>query len=202
MKRIFLVLGIVIGIGLLGWFIFHLIHKPQSSSVINFTIPTPTPDPLAPKNILLMGYGGGMHDGGLLTDTMIVAHIIPKQQLIILISVPRDLWVTLPITSSGLNSKINAAFAYGSDTTAYTDRPANFTGINGGGALAEYAVTQVIGLSMDGYAAVSFDGFKSVLMFRLVLLIRIILSMEKKKMHVEQQKKNKNSGLPHYQGIF
>src|SRR3990167_7664349 len=43
--------------------------------------PTPPPDPMAPRNILILGYGGVGHDGGDLTDTMILAHIIPRQNL-------------------------------------------------------------------------------------------------------------------------
>lgn len=160
MKRILFIIGIFVIIGGISWIAIRYAHT-SSSSTLDFVVPTPTPDPLAPKNILLLGYGGGKHDGGLLTDTMIVAHIIPKQQEIVLISIPRDLWVSLPLTADGVHYKINAAFAYGSDTTQYPDRPKNFTGTNGGGALAGYAVTQMTGLPIDGYVAVSFDGFKN-----------------------------------------
>lgn len=57
-------------------------------------------------NILLMGIGGGTHEGPDLTDTIILAHINTKSKTVDLISIPRDLWVTQA------NSKINALYAY------------------------------------------------------------------------------------------
>jgi anionic cell wall polymer biosynthesis LytR-Cps2A-Psr (LCP) family protein len=124
---------------------------------------TPTPDPLAPKNVLLLGYGGGTHEGGLLTDTMMVAHIDPKLRTVSLISIPRDLWVSLPLLPQGsIQEKINTAYAYGFDTKQYTDRPSQYSGDDGGANLAKYAATLVTGLHMDAYVAVSFEGFKSV----------------------------------------
>jgi anionic cell wall polymer biosynthesis LytR-Cps2A-Psr (LCP) family protein len=128
-----------------------------------FTTPTPTPDPMAPKNFLLLGYGGGIHEGALLTDTMIIVHVIPKTKQVILITIPRDVWVNLPLTANGVGEKINAAYAYGFDTRQYLDRPSQFTGINGGGKLAMYATAQVIGMPIDGYVAISFEGFKNAL---------------------------------------
>ena len=44
-------------------------------------------------NILLLGIGGGSHDGPLLTDTIMFASIDPLKPSINLISIPRDLWV-------------------------------------------------------------------------------------------------------------
>ena len=126
--------------------------------------PTPTPDPLAPKNVLLMGYGGGTHEGGLLTDTMMVAHIDPKLKSVSFISIPRDLWVPLPLLPNGtVQEKINTAYAYGFDTKQYRDRPSEYLGEEGGANLAKYAAAQVTGMSVDAYVAVSFEGFKSVL---------------------------------------
>jgi polyisoprenyl-teichoic acid--peptidoglycan teichoic acid transferase len=125
-------------------------------------IPTPTPDPLAPFAIALLGYGGGGHDGGLLTDSIIVAKIIPKQQQVVLISVPRDLWIELPIASDSTKPfKINAAYAIGSDKKQYLNRPAEYQGEHGGGALAKYALEQVVGVPIQRYLAVSFASFQT-----------------------------------------
>ncbi len=125
---------------------------------------TPTPDPLAPKNVLIMGYGGGTHDGGLLTDTIMVAHIDPKLKTVSFISIPRDVWVPLPLLPDGMVSeKINTAYAYGFDTKQYLNRPSQYTGRDGGANLAKYAVSQVIGMPIDAYVSLSFEGFKSVL---------------------------------------
>ena len=126
--------------------------------------PTPTPDPLAPKNVLLMGYGGGTHEGGLLTDTMMVAHIDPKLKSVTFISIPRDLWVPLPLLPKDtVPEKINTAYAYGFDTKQYLNRPSQYLGPEGGANLSKYAAGVVTGMTMDAYVAVSFEGFKSVL---------------------------------------
>lgn len=125
-------------------------------------VPTPTPDPLAPITVALLGYGGGGHDGGLLTDSIIVAKIIPKQQQVVLISIPRDLWIELPIaTDSAKSFKINAAYAIGNDTRQYLNRPAEYQGTHGGGTLAKYALEQVVGFPIQRYLAVSFASFQT-----------------------------------------
>ena len=76
----------------------------------NVSLPTPTPtfSPL-PKtssfNFLLLGYGGAGHDGGSLTDSMVVVRVDTENKKVALISIPRDLWIP------SLNDKINAAYA-------------------------------------------------------------------------------------------
>ena len=55
-------------------------------------------------NILLLGIGGGNHDGPNLTDTIIFASLDPKNNKVTLISIPRDLWFP---ALEGSNKKIN-----------------------------------------------------------------------------------------------
>ena len=43
-------------------------------------------------NILLLGIGGGSHEGPNLTDTIILANLDPKNNKVTLVSIPRDLW--------------------------------------------------------------------------------------------------------------
>lgn len=63
-------------------------------------------------NILLLGMRGeNVPGGGTLADTIMVASFSPQNNKISMISVPRDLYVTDPGTSS--KSKINAVYAYG-----------------------------------------------------------------------------------------
>lgn len=125
--------------------------------------PTPTPDPLAPKNILLLGYGGAGHEGGTLSDTMIVAHVIPKQKQVVLISIPRDIWINLEVKDNSFQKfKINHAFAIGNDDKNYKDKPEKFTGEAGGGNMAKDAVGKVIGMPIDYFVSINFDSFKRI----------------------------------------
>lgn len=60
-------------------------------------------------NILLLGVGGGTHDGPDLTDTMIFVHLDPKNNKVTLVSIPRDLWIP------DLGGKVNSAYTIASD---------------------------------------------------------------------------------------
>ncbi len=125
---------------------------------------TPTPDPLAPYSILLLGYGGGTHDGGLLTDTIMLAQIRPKDEEVRLISIPRDLWSPIQIESENTeNKKINEAYAIGSDDKKYPNKKTEFTGKAGGGEMAKYTVEQVTGIKPDYFVAMDFDGFVKII---------------------------------------
>jgi anionic cell wall polymer biosynthesis LytR-Cps2A-Psr (LCP) family protein len=126
--------------------------------------PTPTPDPLAPKNILLLGYAGGDHEGASLTDTMIVAQVDPKKESITMISIPRDLWVPIPIESGKTEKlKINAAFAIGLDDKKYPNKPSEYKGVSGAGKLAENTVSMVTGLPISNFIAINFEGFNKMI---------------------------------------
>jgi anionic cell wall polymer biosynthesis LytR-Cps2A-Psr (LCP) family protein len=57
-------------------------------------------------NVLLAAIGGKGHEGENLTDTIMVAMIRPQEKKVALLSIPRDLFVRLPGSSSF--TKINA----------------------------------------------------------------------------------------------
>jgi LCP family protein required for cell wall assembly len=61
-------------------------------------------------NVLLLGMGGPGHDGPFLTDTIMIASIQPSTKQVALISIPRDLGISMP--GYGYQ-KINHANAYG-----------------------------------------------------------------------------------------
>lgn len=96
-------------------------------------------------NILLLGIGGGKHDGPNLTDTIILANLDPKNNKVTLVSIPRDLW--LP-DLNGANKKINGAYADGEDKKA-----------GGGLKLAEASVRKVTGQEIDYGIRIDFSGF-------------------------------------------
>lgn len=93
-------------------------------------------------NILLLGIGGGKHDGPLLTDTIIFASIDPVKNKVTLVSIPRDLWVP------ELSSKINVAYASGE---------AKRTG--GGLVLTKAMIERVLGQEVDYAVRLDFKGF-------------------------------------------
>ncbi|MFA6305181.1 MAG: LCP family protein [Candidatus Gracilibacteria bacterium] len=58
-------------------------------------------------NFLLLGSGGLNHDGGTLTDTMIIASLDNENKTVTMLSIPRDLWVKDNVVG---NSKINEVY--------------------------------------------------------------------------------------------
>ena len=148
---------------------FTAASTPQSSETPDVTqvvtaSPTPPPDPLRPYTVLLLGYGGKGHDGGGLTDTLLVAYIAPREKRAVLFSIPRDVWVSIPLDDSQQQwAKVNAAFAIGNDDRTYPSKQSLFSGEGGGGRLAKHVVSEIIGVPVDFFMAVDFSGFVQVL---------------------------------------
>ncbi len=106
----------------------------------------------SPFNILLLGYGGGNHEGAYLTDSIIVVNINPKTKTATLISIPRDIWVKIPTNDNdGQYWKVNAAYALG------------LTGPTGGGNMAKFVLGQITGLEIRNFVALDFFGFKKTI---------------------------------------
>lgn len=102
-------------------------------------------------NILLLGIGGGSHDGPDLTDTMIVVSVVTKFEKddlrvppVYLISIPRDIYL------DSLQEKINAAYDIGLSKGA-------------GLALAKTAASEVTGLPIHYAAEVDFSAFEKII---------------------------------------
>ena len=93
-------------------------------------------------NVLLLGIGGGNHDGPNLTDTIMIANIDQKNDKVTLISIPRDLWFP------DINQKINAAYAIGEAKNK-----------GSGLVLAEAAVAKITGQEIDYGVRIDFSGF-------------------------------------------
>jgi LCP family protein required for cell wall assembly len=112
-------------------------------------------------NILILGYGGEGHDGPYLTDTMIVAHINIKTKKIILISIPRDIWVKIPTKDgSDFSNKINAVYQMELFPQTYPNVADNYKQKQEIGGLIKEIVSQIIGLKIDNFIAVDFNSFK------------------------------------------
>ncbi len=101
-------------------------------------------------NILLLGMGGGAHEGPNLTDTIMLISVKPSTKQVAMISIPRDLYVK--IDGYGYN-KINAANAYGEQY--------NYSG--GGMTLAKETVSNVVNLPIHYSVRIDFEGFEQLI---------------------------------------
>ncbi len=97
-------------------------------------------------NLLILGTGGGTHDGPNLTDTIIFANIDPTpasgSAKATLVSIPRDLWVP------ELKGKINRAYSDGEDKEK-----------GGGLLLAKAMVGKIVNQKIDYAIRIDFAGF-------------------------------------------
>lgn len=129
----------------LSFFIFYKLkiinYKFKQQPEVVVVVPTPTPDPDRPVSYLLLGYAGANHDGGGLTDSIILSQIRPHDQQINLISIPRDLWVE---ASPDNFAKINSVLP-----------------LQGPAALKDL-VASISGQKVENYLAVDFAGFVKV----------------------------------------
>lgn len=97
-------------------------------------------------NLLLLGVGGDGHDGGALTDTIIIMSLKPHTKETAMISIPRDLYVEVEDTN--IRGKINAVKVQGD--TALGGR---------GSELLRQEVEKISGLPIHYYAQLDFEGF-------------------------------------------
>lgn len=95
-------------------------------------------------NIVLLGIGGGNHDGPDLTDTIIYASLDPQKNTITLVSIPRDLWIPTLIPAG----RINRAYADGESNNQHK-----------GLMYAENLVEQITGRPVNYGFRIDFGGF-------------------------------------------
>jgi len=128
-------------------------------------------DPYAGKavNILVVGSdqrGALVNDGvgGARADTTFIAHVSADRTRVDAVSIPRDLWITIPncvyedgsrVPGSGAsNQKYNAAFAYGGMGSKGT--------MSSAVACAMKAAEALTGVRLNGYIVVNFSGFAKI----------------------------------------
>ena len=100
-------------------------------------------------NVLLLGMGGKNHDGGYLTDTIMLASIEPETGSVALMSIPRDLLI--PTEAYGWR-KINNVNAF-----AEAEEP------DSGGKAVSQALSKILDLPIDYYVRVDFSGFVQII---------------------------------------
>jgi len=110
-------------------------------------------------NILLLGRGGEGHDGPDLTDTIILVSIDPLAKEAALVSIPRDLYVSVGNKGS---MKINSVYATGKTTSntgrisVKDDPKTNEAGFQ----LLEETIKEKLGLPIHYHFMVDFAGFE------------------------------------------
>ncbi|MGW0435309.1 LCP family protein [Micromonospora sp. NPDC003197] len=109
-------------------------------------------------------------------DTIMIAHIPASLDRAYLVSIPRDLLVTIPQSTvtgyEGGSDKINAAFQHGG-------------GGQGGTQLLSATLTHLTGLRFDGAALIDFTGFQRVI--DLVGGIRMCVDTPVRSIHTKRQ---------------
>ena len=121
-------------------------------------------------NLLLLGMDerAGNDTELIRADTIIIAHIPATHDKVFLISLPRDAEVDIPdfpqTNFTGFKTKINAAFAYGAQTSngKPDDSPA---GRSLGANLTMQTINRLVpgGLQFNGAGIINFVGFRDVL---------------------------------------
>lgn len=94
-------------------------------------------------NILLLGIAGGDYAGANLTDTIILMSINQQKNEVVLVSIPRDIYLT------EVDGKINTAYALGEEKKK-----------GGGLILVKAIVSEITGLPIDYAVKIDFAGFK------------------------------------------
>lgn len=101
-------------------------------------------------NFLLLGSGGKEHEGGNLTDTIIVASLDNETKLVTMLSIPRDLYLEDSLVgNSRINENFYKAKTYYGSTTEGLDHMKN-------------QVEKIIGVPIHYWLKVDFQGFKDL----------------------------------------
>ncbi len=158
--KIIIFLVVILGIifGVVAWKTGGVLSKISSGNLLGSivkSIPGVNNDLKGEKedriNIALLGMRGeNIPGGGLLSDTIIVASIKPKEGKVSMISVPRDLQVTVPGTQD--LQKINAVHHYGEQK-----------GKGQGLQDMQTILSDVLGIPVHYAVSINFEGFKQLI---------------------------------------
>lgn len=166
-------LAVVLGTGgFLAWRGYTNLHKVFHGTSVVAALSSKKVAPTLLKgegdgrvNILLLGIGGPGHDGPDLTDTMVVLSVDPVNNTATMLSVPRDLWVKMPVNYFGANQKINAA--YESGKYHYLGKldasSANGAAVEAGFAADDTVLKQVLGININYHVLVNFQAFRQAI---------------------------------------
>jgi LCP family protein required for cell wall assembly len=127
------------------------VTAPPLSQPTPEVISQPQPVIDAPESITFLLLGSDTRGGtSFRTDTIMIGIVRPKDGQVSLISIPRDLWVTIPTVGM---QRINTAYEFG-----------GFNDYQGGGpGLLKDTILYNFGLQIDHFALIDFNGFRQVI---------------------------------------
>jgi len=149
---LFLMLLVAAGVG-----IFLLGARAAAFNATVSTAPFPSTALLGAMNgtdrvnVLMIGYGGGDHDGPFLADSIQILSIDPETDTTTTIPIPRDLWIE-GITEFSQNGKVNEVFAVGEAEA----------GLDAAGDRLAEVVSDVTGLEIHHWLSIDFAGFEEM----------------------------------------
>jgi polyisoprenyl-teichoic acid--peptidoglycan teichoic acid transferase len=108
-------------------------------------------------NVLMVGYGGGDHDGAYLADSIQILSIDPATDTTTTVPIPRDLWIE-GIEAFSQNGKINEVYAVGHGAVDGDEADR----LDNAGELLADVLTDVTGLEIDHWLAIDFAGFQEM----------------------------------------
>ena len=104
-------------------------------------------------NILLLGVAGDGKPGKFLTDTIILASINTKTKQVALLSIPRDLYVSVP--DENLSAKINTVYQYGLGKYEGDEAKAILP--------VQKTIEDITSLRIHYWTVLDFDGFRKAI---------------------------------------
>ncbi len=151
---------VLIAAGAGGLYVYANYRFDQIKKVHSKHLVAQPADPLKPFNLLLVGsdsrafvdnstqvraFGNEADAGGQRSDVTMVARFDPVNKTVTVLSIPRDLEVDIPGNTPGISgeNRINAAYNSGPDLLVQT-------------------IEQVLGIPVNHYASVGFDGFSGM----------------------------------------
>ena len=108
-------------------------------------------------NVLMVGYGGGDHDGAYLADSIQILSIDPTTDTTTTVPIPRDLWIE-GIGAFSQNGKINEVYSAG-HASVESDEAGR---LDAAGELLAQVLSEVTGLEIEHWLAIDFSGFRDM----------------------------------------
>lgn len=105
-------------------------------------------------NILVLGIPGKGYNGAFLTDTIFIVNFNPNNQVITLISIPRDLWIQIPHSNN--MTKINSLYAFDNLNISDISQAKKFD-------LIKTKITEITGLNIDFTFVFDLTGFGNLI---------------------------------------